>query len=202
MMICSRTKNEGFIISDNIFVTVVEIREDEVVLAIDAPNWVRVSNIVASDQEHLSKLADIEDNGGMDLHQDSHPEALEMATTDFTPHLERLVALRARLRGDVSQMASNTLTSDQPSRMPNHMAELGSESFDQELNLSLLGSEGDALFQIEAAIRRIEEGTYGRCEECGRKIPKTRLEAIPYAAQCVRCASREEGDFQPRILPR
>jgi len=43
---------------------------------------------------------------------------------------------------------------------------------------------------------------YGRCEECGRKIPKTRLEAIPYAAQCVRCASEEEGNFRPRILPR
>ena len=42
MMICSRTKNEGFIINDSIFVTVVEIHEDEVVLAIDAPDWVRV----------------------------------------------------------------------------------------------------------------------------------------------------------------
>jgi hypothetical protein len=48
------------------------------------------------------------------------------------------------------------------------------------------------LDQIEAAIERIEDGSYGRCEECGEEIPKSRLEAIPYAAECVRCASQEE----------
>ena len=51
--------------------------------------------------------------------------------------------------------------------MPTDMAELGSGNFDQELTLSLLGSEEDALDQIEAAIERIEDGSYGRCEECG-----------------------------------
>ena len=125
-----------------------------------------------------------------------------MATTDFTPHLEQLLALRARLRGDVSQMTDNGLMQAKTTSMPNHMAELGSGNFDQELTLSLLGGERNALAQIEAAIKRIEDGSYGRCEECGRKIPKTRLEAIPYAAQCVRCASEEEGNFRPRILPR
>ena len=72
------------------------------------------------------------------------------------------------------------------------MAELGSGNFEQELTLNLLGGEKNALDQIEAAIERIEDGSYGRCEECGKKIPKTRLEAIPYAAQCVRCASQGE----------
>ena len=77
------------------------------------------------------------------------------------------------------------------------MAELGSGNFDQELTLSLLGSEKDALDQVEAAIGRIEDGSYGRCEECGGQIPKSRLEAIPYAAQCVRCASQEEEGHGP-----
>ena len=63
---------------------------------------------------------------------------------------------------------------------------------DQELTLSLLGSEEDALDQIEAAIERIEDGSYGECEDVRVKIPKSRLEAIPYAAQCVRCASQQE----------
>ena len=78
------------------------------------------------------------------------------------------------------------------SDMPNHMAELGSGNFDQELTLSLLGSEKEALDQIEAAIERIEDGSCGHCETCGEKIPKSRLEAIPYAALCVRCASQRE----------
>jgi RNA polymerase-binding transcription factor DksA len=81
--------------------------------------------------------------------------------------------------------------------MPTDMAELGSGNFDQELTLISLGSENDTLDQIEAAIGRIENGSYGRCEECGMKIPKPRLDAIPYAAQCVRCASQGEEGHRP-----
>ncbi len=111
----------------------------------------------------------------------------------------------------MTQMADGVLNQDhsKTTSMPTHMAELGSESFDQELTLSLLGSERDALDQVEAALARIEAGVYGRCETCGRKIPKSRLEAIPYAAQCVACASGEEhlpagvdSRSRNRVLPR
>ncbi len=131
-----------------------------------------------------------------------------MTTTDFSPHLERLLALRARFRGVMTQMADSALNHDhsRSTRMPTDMAELGSGNFDQELTLSLLGSERDALEQIEEAIERIEEGSYGRCKTCGARIRKSRLQAIPYVAQCVRCASEQEEmpttfDFQ-RVLPR
>ena len=77
------------------------------------------------------------------------------------------------------------------------MAELGSDNFDQELTLSLLGSEKDALDQIADALGRIEDGSYGLCETCGKKIAEPRLEAIPYAAQCVRCASKVEDGQGP-----
>jgi DnaK suppressor protein len=56
-------------------------------------------------------------------------------------------------------------------------------------------TEGDILDQIDGALKRIENGSFGQCEECGAKIPKSRLAAIPYAAECERCASqREEGN--------
>jgi DnaK suppressor protein len=119
-----------------------------------------------------------------------------MAYTDLTLHREKLLALRARLRGDVTQMEDNALNKDhsKATSMPTSMAELGSENFDQELTLGLVGSDKNALDQIEAAIGRIDDGSYGRCDECGKKIPRSRLDAIPYAAQCVGCASqREEG---------
>jgi DnaK suppressor protein len=119
-----------------------------------------------------------------------------MARTDFTLHLERLLVLLARLQGDVTQMADNALNKDHSNitSVPTDMAELGSGNSDQELTLSLLGSEEDVLDQIEMAIGRIGDGSYGLCGECGRAIPKARLEAIPYAAQCVQCASQgEEG---------
>ena len=82
-----------------------------------------------------------------------------MTKPDFTLHRERLLALRARLQGDMTQMEDNALNKDHNkiTSMPNHMAELGSGNFDQELTLSLLGSEKDALDQIEAAIERIED---------------------------------------------
>ena len=117
-----------------------------------------------------------------------------MSKTDSRLHRERLLALRARLQGDMTRMADNALNKDhnKTTSMPNDMAELGSDNFDQELTLSLLGSEKDALDQVDRALKRIEDGSFGQCEECGMKIPKSRLEAIPYAAQCVRCASQQE----------
>jgi DnaK suppressor protein len=94
----------------------------------------------------------------------------------------------------MTQMEDNALNKDHShtTSMPNNMAELGTENSEQELTLSLLGSEKEAFDQIEAAIERIEDGSYGQCEECGGRIPKARLDAIPYAALCVRCLSKEE----------
>jgi DnaK suppressor protein len=116
---------------------------------------------------------------------------------DLKAFKERLVALRARLRGDMSQMANATLKKKSEgngdlSSMPIHMADIGSDNFEQEFTLSLMQSEEGVLERIEAALERIEDGHYGECEECGTKIPKTRLNAIPYATMCVKCASQSE----------
>ena len=118
-----------------------------------------------------------------------------MTTPDFTLHRERLLALRARLQGDMTQMEDDALRDhSKTTSIPTDMAELGSDNFDQEFTLSLLGSEKDAIDQIDGALKRIEDGSYGQCEQCGLKIPESRLEAIPYAAFCVQCAAhREKG---------
>ena len=122
-----------------------------------------------------------------------------MTKPEFTQHREILLALRARLQGDMTQMEDNALNEDHgnTTRMPTDQAELGSGNFDQELTLSLLGSENDALGQIDGALKRIEDGNYGRCETCGVKIPEPRLEAIPYAALCVQCALQQEEGHRP-----
>jgi DnaK suppressor protein len=115
-----------------------------------------------------------------------------MTKPDFTLHRERLLALRAILRGDLTQMEDNVLNKNNNTRIPTDDAELGSDNADQDLTLSLLGSEKEALNQIEGALKRIGDGSFGQCVECGKKIPDPRLEAIPYAALCVHCASRRE----------
>ena len=123
-----------------------------------------------------------------------------MKKTDEKIYKERLLILRTRLRGDVDYMADAALKKSRSeangdlSSMPIHMADIGSDNFEQEFTLSLMESEEGTLGLIEASLERIEEGTYGQCEECGVKIPKTRLNAIPYASMCIKCASRMEQD--------
>ncbi|HVA51592.1 MAG TPA: TraR/DksA family transcriptional regulator [Pirellulales bacterium] len=121
-----------------------------------------------------------------------------MKKAEMKVYKERLLALRARLRGDVNQMADAALRKNRMdggseiSSMPIHMADLGSDNFEQEFTLSLLENEGGTLDLIELALERIEDGTYGDCDECGSKIPKARLNALPHAPHCVKCAGQVE----------
>jgi RNA polymerase-binding transcription factor DksA len=107
-----------------------------------------------------------------------------------------LLGLRSRLRGDVTGLADAALrktraeSSGDLSSMPIHMADLGTDAFEQEFNLSLIEHDGSALEQIEAALERIEDGVYGVCTECESKIPKARLEVLPHTPHCVKCAEK------------
>jgi RNA polymerase-binding protein DksA len=122
-----------------------------------------------------------------------------MKKSEMNAYKEQLLARRARLRGDVSQLADEALkrnrqeASGDLSTMPIHMADIGSDNFEQDFTLTLLESEEDTLQQIDSALNKIAEGTYGVCETCGNPIPKPRLQAIPYAVHCVDCARKQEG---------
>ncbi len=118
-----------------------------------------------------------------------------MKKSETKVYKQQLVQLRARLRGDVNAMADSALKSGTDShgdlsRMPIHMADIGTDNFEQEFTLSLLENEEDTLGMIESALERIEDGVYGACQECGTSVPKTRLNAIPYTPFCVKCASK------------
>ena len=125
-------------------------------------------------------------------------ERESMKKDELSTYKEQLLVLRTRLRGDVSQLANAALNKSRSeangdlSSMPIHMADIGSDNFEQEFTLSLMENDGGTLTQIEASLERIEEGTYGQCEECDVRIPKTRLNAIPYATLCIRCAEQQE----------
>jgi len=74
------------------------------------------------------------------------------------------------------------------SSMPIHMADLGTDNYEQEFALGLMDSERKLLQEIDDALQRIEEGTYGICQGTGQPIPKARLEAQPWARYCVEYA--------------
>ena len=124
--------------------------------------------------------------------------AKPMKKSEAKPYKELLLMQRARLRGDVSAMADSALkkrseAAGDLSSMPIHMADVGTDNFEQEFTLCLMENDEETLEQIEAALERIEDGVYGACVECEGRIPKMRLNAIPYAPCCVKCASKLEG---------
>lgn len=118
-----------------------------------------------------------------------------MKKADAKVYKQQLLMLRARIRGDVTAMADTALKkqSDESARMPIHMADVGTDNFEQEFTLSLMATDEDTLGMIEAALERIEDNQYGLCKECGLTIPKTRLNALPYTPFCVKCAAKVQS---------
>ena len=76
--------------------------------------------------------------------------------------------------------------------MPIHMADLGTDNYEQEFALGLMDSERKLLREIDDALQRIEEGTYGICEATGEPIATNRLKAKPWARYCVEYARKLE----------
>ena len=112
----------------------------------------------------------------------------------------RLQDLADRLRGDVSNLSKEALrlaggeASGGLSNTPFHTADLGTDTFEQEMSTSLLENQDQILTDIAAALRRMESGTFGKCELCGKEIPKPRLQATPYTPYCIDCAHEMEQD--------
>lgn len=112
--------------------------------------------------------------------------------------LEKFRALlwekRNELLGNVSYMENDFLNDGNSdlSHVPIHMADLGTDSYEQEFTLDLMDSERKLIIEIDNALARIDNGTYGICELDGQPIPKPRLEAIPWALYCISCASNSE----------
>jgi RNA polymerase-binding protein DksA len=78
------------------------------------------------------------------------------------------------------------------SSMPIHMADIGTDNYEQEFALGLMDSERKLLREIDDALGRIEQKVYGICEGTGKPIPKARLEARPWARHCVEYARKLE----------
>jgi DnaK suppressor protein len=121
-----------------------------------------------------------------------------MKKAEALAYKEKLHAIRARLRGDVTAMAEVALRKSgmegsDSNGMPIHMAELGSDNFEQEFTLGLMEAEEDTLDLIEAALERVARGSFGRCTECDGPISKARLNAIPYTPVCIKCAEEREN---------
>jgi RNA polymerase-binding transcription factor DksA len=109
---------------------------------------------------------------------------------------QKLLQLRDAMVDSMAGVAQGTLRSraegSEASAFGMHQADAGSDAYDRDFALSLLSQEQDALYEIDQALKRIELGTYGKCEMSGKPIPRARLEAIPFARFTVECQSQLE----------
>lgn len=85
------------------------------------------------------------------------------------------------------------------SNMPLHMADVGTDNYEQEFTLGLLESERNMLREIEDALLRIQKGTFGICAATGRPIGKARLRGVPWAKYCYEYVLAQERGHRPRI---
>ncbi len=120
----------------------------------------------------------------------------------FEKQRQRLLSLRDELVDTMASVARGNLREhaegNEASAFGMHQADAGSDAYDRDLALNLLSQEQNALYEIEEALIRIENGTYGYCEVSGAKIMKERLEAMPFARLTVECQSQREKEDRMR----
>jgi DnaK suppressor protein len=120
-----------------------------------------------------------------------------MTKKDLARFKKLLEAERQRVSDklDAIEQEINDRTSSQSSGAQgysNHMADIGSDSIEQEQAFIHASQGADYLRELDDALKRIEDGTYGICEDCGGKIPLKRLEAFLSASLCVACKAKRE----------
>jgi DnaK suppressor protein len=109
---------------------------------------------------------------------------------------EELLEERRRVVGAISYLHAENPGSmrdeSQEPGMDNHLGDSASVTLDREIDYTLEENAEHVLAEIDAALARMEDGTYGTCRTCGRPISDERLAAMPYASQCIDCKRREE----------
>ncbi|HOI54470.1 MAG TPA: TraR/DksA C4-type zinc finger protein [Phycisphaerae bacterium] len=121
-----------------------------------------------------------------------------MRKEDLARFRKILMLKRELLSGDVSTLQNEALrknrheASGDLSNMPIHMADVGSDNFEQEFTLGLIENEETTLREIDEALKRIDDQTFGKCTHCEKSIPVARLKAKPHARYCIECKRLEE----------
>lgn len=115
-----------------------------------------------------------------------------MRKTEIAKFKKRLEELRAKLLGQLSSTAEEVQSPDEGAGYSQHQADEGTDDFDRTISIQLSSKEQGMLKQIDRALSKIEDETYGICDVTGDKIPVARLEAIPYACMTVQAQEQLE----------
>jgi len=108
-----------------------------------------------------------------------------------------LLDLKEKIVHDIKKIADHASPSERSdsgdvSGHVMHLADVATDMYDREFSLGLASNDRELLQKIDKALKRVEAGTFGLCEECGCEIPSKRLEALPYVAFCLKCQEKHE----------
>ena len=115
--------------------------------------------------------------------------ARKLTSKEVREFKDFLLTLRERVSGEFSTLSRDNLEANQRDAS---LSDQGTDTFDREMELNMMGGEQEVIFEIDAALRRIEKGTYGICELTGQPINFERLKALPYVRYTVRAQSELE----------
>jgi RNA polymerase-binding protein DksA len=119
-----------------------------------------------------------------------------MTVTDTAPFRRVLLEERDRVLRAIENLHNESPGSLEEATgeetLDNHLGDAATVTYDREMEYTLEENSEAVLAAIDAALRRIEDGTYGTCQRCGKPIAPERLEALPYAELCIDCKRRVE----------
>ena len=114
-----------------------------------------------------------------------------------------LITERVKLAEEIKTIAREASTSPRDasgdlSAYTVHMADMAADTYDRELSMNLVSSEQELLYQIDDALKRLDDGSFGICQQCSQPIAMSRLKAVPYASLCIACQRAKEQQHKTK----
>jgi RNA polymerase-binding protein DksA len=124
-------------------------------------------------------------------------KSLHLSKDQIKAFRQLLITERVKLADEIKTIAKDATTSPREasgdlSAYTVHMADMAADTYDRELSMNLVSSEQEILYQIDDALKRLEDGSFGVCQQCGNTIAMSRLKAVPYASMCIDCQRAKE----------
>ena len=133
---------------------------------------------------------------------DTEPRKIKikrMLKKELNKYKALLVKEREKIGGGINHIAQESLKTSQRESSGDlsgysfHMADVASDNYEVEFSLGRASDEQNIMYTIDEALKRVEDGTYGSCTQCGKQIPKRRLDALPHTELCITCQSKTES---------
>jgi len=122
-----------------------------------------------------------------------------MPKKELNKYKALLVKEREKIGGGINHITQDALKTSQREASGDlsgysfHMADVASDNYEVEFSLGRASDEQNILYTIDEALKRVKDGSYGSCTQCGKQIPKRRLDALPHTELCIACQSKNEN---------